>query len=189
MGADGGLIWMEVREPKKLSRVHELLAPFEWFSTEFRDEDSEWLRKNPKEIDFKACIVTRYGTDLNDRDGIHDLYEILAYMEDGDTRTFEDIILDLATRPDYEMFQLDKLEECLWLGFDQSSRYDYRGIQPFHSDYQETLNTRADKRLRLADEEHLQRLGVLRHLTVDAWGTELKRLLKWGRYHTVETWT
>jgi hypothetical protein len=188
MGADGGLIWMEVREPKKLSRVHDLLAPFRWFTTTFRDEDSEWIKKHPKEIDFKACIVTRYGTDL-EHDGIHDLYEILAYMEDGDTRTFEDIILDLATRPDYEMYDLDTLDEALLLAVSWSSWYDYQRSGIHNSDYQETLNTRANKRLRLADEEHLQRLGVLRHLTVDAWGAELKRLLKWSRYHIVETWT
>jgi hypothetical protein len=186
MGADGGLTWMSVHETKKLDRAKLLIQPLGILDDKMRDEDHRYIDEHHP-IDWSTDIVARYGTDLN-HDGMRELYEILAYMED-DSRTFEEVALDIATRPDWQMYQMGTFEKAVHRLCDWSSWYDYHGFSPFWSDRAKVIEERPSKRLKVASEEALQRLDDIRHMKVVDWTAELKRLLVWERYGTVETWT
>jgi hypothetical protein len=186
MGADGGLTWMSVRDPKKLDRARELITPLGILDDEWRNEDHEYIDKH-KPIDWSSDLVARYGTDL-DHDGMRDLYEILAYIEI-DLRTFEDIALDIATRPEWQMFQMSTFEKAIHRACSPSSWYEYHRLSPYWSDHNRVVEERPANRVKVASEDALQRLGVARRMRVNDWEAELKRLLYWERYGSVETWT
>jgi hypothetical protein len=186
MGADGGLTWMSVRDPKKLDRAKALITPLGFLDAKFRDEDHEYIDKH-KPVDWTTDIVARYGTDL-DHDGMRELYEILAYFEN-DERTFEEVALDIATRPDWMMFQMDTFEQAVMRACDWSSWSDYHRLSPYWSDHNQVIAERPTKRAVVASEEALKRLEPIRHMKVEDWVAEVKRLVKWDRYNTVETWT
>jgi len=186
MGADGGLTWMYVREEAKWQRAVNLLAPLGYFDAKFRDEDSAYIREH-RPFDHKVVLVARYGTDL-DHDGMREVYEILAYMED-DERTFEEVALDIATRPDWLMFSMETFEQAVMRTCDSSAWYDYFRIGRYWSDRDAVIAERPAKRIRVGTEAGLKHLGIIRNMKVDDWTAELKRLLHWERYETVETWT
>lgn len=187
MGADGGLTWMSVRDPTKnrIARAVSLVGPLGYLNNKWRDEDYAYVKAHPQ--DFENCLIARYGTDL-DHDGMRELYEILAYMEE-DARTFEEIALDIATRPDWQMFDMGTFEQAVFRACDWSAWYDYHRVSYYWSDRDRVIAERPAKRVRVADEANLARLAAVRTMTVNDWTAELKRLLRWEKYHTVETWT
>lgn len=113
-----------------------------------------------------------------------DLRDILGNME-SIPLTFEEIIMDLATCPEWQLYQLFHLQKQILC---QVSRTDY-GF------YCEGWN-RCSENPRKNDEARLERikegtkhLGTLLPLSVVGWMRELKEILKWREVISVETWT
>lgn len=177
MGADGGISWVTLKKEEDRVRVFELLEALSLVGfTSFRDETSEWLDENHVE----RAIFIPYGTDLYDHFSARDVAEMLEEMDEeeiandpfrydfSETTTFEEMALDLATRPSWQMESLLLIEKMV-LG---------------HVTY---LYVKEENRLERVM-EGIPELGDFRNMPVMAWVRELKDKLEksWGEE---ETWT
>jgi hypothetical protein len=177
MGADGGLCWIQLRRPGDRELAYTLIEPLGLVGGDYRDEDWAYLKAHP-EIG-ETSLISRYGSFL-DNQGIHELRGILSSGSD-DGRTFEDVALDLATRPEWQMYDLTPVEgavlrTCAWSVW---------------VDYTERRNATYREEGRATQiGEGLTQLGALRSLRVSDWVREIRSLLvNWEHPEMAETWT
>jgi hypothetical protein len=170
MGADGGVNWIKLKDPKDYSRVLELTNPLRIWYTEdgiYEEYHEKWLDENP-DISYPNYIVGRYGSFRGYSQGADSLVEILGYepkhrgpseYENLDY-TFEEVWLDLITREPWKQGEWARtsLEKHLWEIFSW-----------------------------MKPEEVFESLGVLRHMHVGDWFDELCSKLDY--YGSCETWT
>ncbi len=166
MGAEGGVNWMRLRKGGVgYDRCRELLKPF-WAiwgeGTGRTNEHRDWLEAHP-EFSAPEYVVAYYGTDVR-LDGMRTLHDILLNEDERENLdyTFEEVWLDLRTRPTWQAGEFDRtaLEELLYQCF--------------------TWRT---------NEEVFEALGPLRTVTVRAWITEMDRIVIRNSYSSAETWT
>lgn len=179
MGADGGLNWMLLKVPASRERAASLVYDLGLLATNWRDEDTEWEQENPLPSD---AVVSRYGTDM-EHSGMEDLRDILYEIED-DPRTFLEVAEDLATRPEWQMYQLTPLEEAVLRHCSWSVWYDYRYRGNRFDEARRYESCRADRIM-----EGVKHLEDITNMSVQAWAEELKKLLHWETAYSVETWT
>jgi hypothetical protein len=174
MGADGGLNWIRVKDQKYYDRAIALISPLGLIETSLRSEDYDWLYKNY--IPKNTTIMSRYGTDL-DHSGMYHLMQILDY-EDENNLTFQELVEDLATRPDWLMYGLSVLDKAVFKVCDLNSWLDYE----FRF---KTEKQRGYQRLDLKSDC----LGILQSMLISTWVSELEKMIIPNSYSSVETWT
>ena len=165
MGASGGLSWIKIKELSKADRVSELICPIFWLCQKWHDEDYDYLDKIPLN-----CLVSRNGDFLgDDYDILQDLANILKdpIPEEQDL-TFEELTLDLATRPTWQYGSLDE------------SNY---GLSYLQIRMIKALKWRGPLEL------NLEHLGAIRHLLIQDWIKELRSYLDYKNVNSIETWT
>lgn len=171
MGADGGVVYIRLRNPSKYSRVEELLRPFWQFldpggrSDWAEDSTIEWENQNPN-ISSPDFLLGYYGTDRADNQDLHDLANICQMEIDELCQlTFSDLDLECRT----------------WPGWGQYYNSNY-GLYPLHALW--LCHFRYD-----THEEVVKRLGGLASMRVIDWTQELGNLLHLQSVGSEETWT
>lgn len=186
MGADGGLSWVFLRDLKHEARAKELLSGLGLygFHGDLRDESWEWLQENPLS---PLAIVLPYGTDMDHWPDAADIRDLLDHQEEELCSedvprdiTFEGLALDVATRPMWRMWGLTKLERlviehCSWR---MRYAFNFNGYKPS----EEAFRTESIV-------EGLDSLGAIRNMRVRDWYAELRVMVDWKNYESVETWT
>lgn len=187
MGADGGLNWMRLRDPEKRQHAIDLISPLGLIDHNWRDEDYAWYKQHGDKL--KNCIVSKYGTD-RDQSGMEDLKDILDYPFsdiDFSDYTFAEMVEELATRPEYQMYGLSTLEKailssCAWWSYPYCSTY-YSSIYFGESRFKD--DDLVKKRLTLTS----GKLGILREIKIGDWLKEVEQLVIKDSVSSVETWT
>lgn len=160
-----------------VARANQLLEELGFFTDQWRDEDYAYEKENSLP---SPAVVAKHGTDCS-RSGMFDLRDILGNT-DSTSLTFEEIAMDLATCPEWQLYQLPYLQKQILY---QVSRTDYG----FYCDrYSENPCKNDEARLERI-KEGMKRLGTLLPLSVAEWMGELKEILKWREVISVETWT
>jgi len=168
MGADGGVVWVNLREGASREALQRLLAPWWWQLTRlgsrtYEDSRVEWLREHAHE--HPHAVFGGYGTDLCDLLGWGDLGAWLHELDDAltdparglpDGATFGDLCDEIATRP-----------AGWWSSGDRCG--------PVGATWEAELTG--------PEAEHLR--GQL----IDAWLAAVRALLDGDTVHSVETWT
>lgn len=108
MGADGGLMFIDVHPTATVEEAYQHLSLFFNFDCSGcpwgDDSRSDWLVQN----DSGHCVVSPYGTDLGDHDlMIDEVMDFLEFLEDAPKKlgieepTFGDVLMDLETQPSW----------------------------------------------------------------------------------------
>ncbi len=187
MGADGGLNLVRLKDPSKRDRAVELIAPLGLLDYSWRDEDEEYIKNNPLPDDI---ILSKYGTDMS-HCGMRDLYYIFAEFEPeyrndwlfGIYWTFEDIVLNLMTCPEWQLFNLSTLERQIIRQCSNEMYYKYVQKEDFM--WREFYQPEPIER----DMKYIESLKDIWKMTIGDWVSELKELLYWKNVAVVETWT
>lgn len=177
MGADGGLCWMSLRDAQQHQRVTELLEPLTLLSNTWHDADWEWVRMHPPPAN---TFVTSYATG-NSHQGLLTLRRILSEENELEPLTFEDLALDLATRPWWQLHQLTALEEVLLIALSWGDWYETR----FGREFRQAFDQERPGRVVAG----LHTLGKIRTMPIADWVLALKSLLQWQKPTVIETWT
>ncbi len=184
MGCDGGITWYQAWNEKDCETASRLIEPTGLLDDELRDEDWKFLKKNKHTLP-KHIIIARYGTDL-EHNGLIDLAEILRHPSAcGDLeRTFEDIALEIATCPDWKIYNLAKLDQLIFRKIAGYSSLLYK--EPFGCDIEKRSRIRLEQ-----CEKHMQRaLANVQRMTVSEWCNTLYSTIRnWDQPGIVETWT
>lgn len=187
MGADGGISWLYVKKKEDLQRVYNLLEIFR-INSSFRYETSEWLHNN----DLGPCaVLIPYGTDMDDKPSAREISEILSSIkkfgpEAQEDITFEEMALDMATCPEWQMYQLSELQKCVLNVCSWSVYYDY--AYPWRRDRYNSAESKDSKRTQDIL-EGIPDLEEFRNMSILSWAKELKEKLLWEDFHSAETWT
>lgn len=173
MGADGGITWVKVKDSKYQKRAQDLISILGLYESH-RDEHSEWIRENGLPYPSNVILTADYGTDLNHY-GMMTVRDILEEEYDCDL-TFSELLEDLATRPEWQMFNLFRIELAIlrvcWLDYE----YGYYTKHP--------CNDRLEK---IFKQSHY--FDSVKDMKVSDWVDELKKILVMGSFDQVETWT
>lgn len=163
MGAQGGVVYIPLRDPSKYSRVTELLGPFWQYlcqnacSDWAESEHSKWETENSC-VSQPTHLFGHYGTDRGDFLDLHDLRDLCQHEpEEGydDSAlydlTFDEMDLECRTKP-------------AWIPM--------RGYlaHPLHRLWYEHFE-------RTPREGVLKNLGSLAHIRIADWCDELRKLL------------
>ncbi len=189
MGADGGVVYMKLRNPSKFSRLLELINPF-YFLTESGNADwqqdtcDKFWESSP--IGAPEYLCGTYGTS-QDFD-ISDLRDILDpdYFENeiaDPSLTFVELVEDLQTRP--------------FGGTDGKWCYltDRITVGKYHNYYDSGA-----KRLSLLEKmlwdvvcwrlnDLPKTLGPISNMTISSWLSEMREILEYKNVFSEETWT
>lgn len=166
MGADGGVVCVPVRDPKKIERVLKLLRPFWQFlgtdglSTAGDNGFYGWCRKNPR-IRSPEILVGVYGTDRGNFLDLESLRQIcntdLGELSD---ISFSDLDLEVKTRP-------------TWMKFEETI---------FHHLMREHFGWKSHEETKV----NLDEIGEMK---LSDWVTEISEILDFNGMWKEETWT
>lgn len=193
MGADGGIVWMMVKDPSKYKRVKELLYPFsftEWCCADWQeDANSNFLDKNA-DISEPEYLVGTYGT--NQDTDLNDLKNILTYEPEelcsDPSLTFSELLEDLESRPvsfknnsgPWQYLHMCK-QDVVYL---RHYCYDVNGnhLSPLEIILWDCMRYHSVV-------DRMINLNVIAHMTVLNWYEELQTLLNPNKTYMEETWT
>lgn len=177
MGADGGISWLVMNDVKNRDRIAELLVPLKaCVCGDIRDETWEWLKEN--DPGPKAWLIP-YGTDMEDYPYARDISTAIGEeLEEPRDDTFEDIAIDLATRPLWQMFSVSTVEKLVYFACTHDDPWCFS-----------EFDVRYDERRTKDILDGLDDLGAIRNMSLFDWAIELSTKLDWKNYHIVETWT
>ena len=176
MGADGGISWLVMNDVKDHDRIAELLVPLKaCVCGDIRDETWEWLKEN--DPGPKAWLIP-YGTDMEDYPDAREISSAIAdELDEPRDTTFEEIAIDLATRPSWQLYQTSEVERLVFFACTHMSLHNALTYSWF------------EKRRTQEIIDYLDDLGAIRNMSLFDWAKELSTKLDWKNYHIVETWT
>ncbi len=175
MGADGGVVWISLREGthENYSRVLDLLQPFWQFLSQngcanwAEEANAEWERANPG-YGPPGYLFGYYGTDRCDSFTLCELRDLCyvdgspSYLGDLYALTFDELDLECRTSP-YPV---------------TSSYYEHRLRRLWYEHFH--YSTR---------EKVLTDLGPIANMVISDWAAELSKLLRVNHPVQEETWT
>lgn len=169
MGADGGVVWVPVKDPTKYDRAMELLRPFYHLTTTSgmcstaEDGWYEWCGANPR-IAPPHYVVGLYGDFWHDTT-LDDLARERECPEPLRGFTWADV----AELGFHTMTEKDLAWPDMWCAFVLKLMHEHFG----HLEWPEVVN----------------RLGTIATMQVDDWFAELDALLRYDAMKTAETWS
>ena len=178
MGADGGVIYIALRNPSDANymRCLELLKPFWQFlcttscSDVSQDANWEWQKNNP-DINSPKYLLGYYGTDRVDNFDLHHLAEICQI-------------------PDSKYFDVDE-HKLFSLTFDELDlECRTSNIQDDNGRFNSILHDLWYQHFKSHSREQvLLELGPLSNMKIEDWASELCSLLWFDAFNSEETWT
>lgn len=177
MGADGGISWMELKDPRRYKRLMELLSPFPvtyWHNATgsgHDDEHWEYIKEN-SELQSEEYLLGVYGTDMGDIPDLHDLQNLVEIIRDKEVmshhgiypevHTFLDLLEERETRPDS------------WWDYGPKSGPNFiLSIMEFYN---------------FDNGESIKKESVYK-MTLKSWADEIESIVDIQNINSVETWT
>lgn len=186
MGADGGISWIGLKNPKKYDRAQELIKPF-WFLTHIDDYHYSNVEWSSDFICAPNYIVGTYGTDQNyclDEE-FDEIYPNMDPTPTYGQLTFLELVEDLKTRP----FINQTSNKCYYLP-NESFPYGMYNVVDSNGRHITKLEEMLWYTIKYTEEKDLREdLGILADMKVNDWLEELRTLLNPNDSGSEETWT